>query len=80
MFRHFDGRIITSMKTSLQLSIDIDLKNRLKNLSSQSEIPMAKIVQKFLEEHLDSEERKHNVQLPLKGTTQPTPLHARKRL
>lgn len=61
VFRHFDGRIIILMKTSLQPSIDIDLKSRLKNLSSQSGIPIAKIIQKLLEQHLDNEERKQNI-------------------
>ncbi len=57
------------MKTILQLSIDVKLKQRLKNISNQTGIPISRIISDILQKYLPEEERKHNIQLPLEGTT-----------
>ncbi|MFH1561863.1 MAG: ribbon-helix-helix domain-containing protein [Nitrospirota bacterium] len=51
------------MKTTLQLSIDITIKERLKKLSDQTGIPIARIIQNILQGHLTEEELKYGIQL-----------------
>jgi len=58
------------MKTILQLSIEIDLKERLKNFSSQTGIPMSRIISNIVRKYLPEEERKQSIQLSLEETTE----------
>lgn len=57
------------MKTSFQLSIDADLKQRLINLSNQTGISAARIISDMLRKYLPDEEKKYNIQLPLEERT-----------
>ncbi|MGH9894855.1 MAG: hypothetical protein ACREA0_23320 [bacterium] len=47
------------MKISYQLSMDLDLKARLRKLSDRSGVPMAKLVNKILRDHLPDLERQY---------------------
>lgn len=58
-----------SVKTSFQLSIDTDIKQRLLNFSNQTGIPVSRLIRDLLQKYLPEEERKHNIQLPLEKTT-----------
>ena len=61
------------MKVQLQLSMEHTLRDRLKNISKQTSIPMAKIVSDLLGAHLGEVEARHEVQprLPLQDSTPP---------
>jgi predicted DNA-binding protein len=57
------------VKTSFQLSIDTDMKQRLLNFSNQTGIPASRLIRDMLQKYLSEEERKFNIQLPLEKTT-----------
>ena len=50
---------VRSVKVPLQLLIDHTLKERLKNITAQTHIPMSQIVTDLLEEHLHTVEERH---------------------
>ncbi|MCX6000230.1 MAG: ribbon-helix-helix domain-containing protein [Chloroflexi bacterium] len=57
------------MKVQLQLSIEHGLKERLKNISKQTGIPVSKVVSNVLESHLAEVEMHHGIQLQLAAST-----------
>jgi len=59
------GVSVNFMKTTLQLSIDTTLKQRLINISTQTGIPTARLIRDMLQKYLPDEEKKHNIQLLL---------------
>ena len=61
-------RRINAVKTSFQLSIDTDMKQRLLNFSNQTGIPVSRLIRDMLQKYLSEEERKFNIQLPLEKT------------
>lgn len=49
-------------RTTLSLSIDIGLKERLYEVSKKSNIPMAKLIEELLKENLPRYEKKYELQ------------------
>ncbi|MGE5893599.1 MAG: ribbon-helix-helix domain-containing protein [bacterium] len=49
------------IKTTFSLSIDVELKRRLQELSDKSKISMAKIIEELLEEKLPIYEKKYGI-------------------
>lgn len=47
------------MRTQLQLSIDEDLRDRLDNLRSRTGIPISRLIDMLLREHLSVLERRY---------------------
>lgn len=56
-----------SSKTTYSLSINLDLKERLRAVSKKTDIPMARIIEMILEESLPEYEKKYMIQPRLKG-------------
>lgn len=49
-------------RTTLSLSIEISLKERLLQVSKKSNIPMAKLIEELLKENLPKYEKKYQLQ------------------
>ena len=53
------------MKTILHLMIDVQLKQRLEYFKRETGIPFSRIVRNALLHHLDREEKRYNLQMPI---------------
>lgn len=59
------------MRTTIQLSISVELKERLEYFRQQTGVSISHLVEKLLTKHLPREEKKHEIQtkldLPTRG-------------
>ena len=50
---------------TLQLSLPVSLKDRLRNINARTGIAMSKIIRDVLDEHLIGVEKRYGIQIPL---------------